>query len=528
MAIKRRSTDKNHVKQSEKLISHSNAISDKLKKCSKLGSNSKLCDLCRQCQTICNCIMHPIDTAKELKSRYQTYRQDRPKMTLICTGLFLVLILPLVFFLPVSGYSRLYKGLSQVTISKLNQMSSYIYNTYGSSKSKINPRYISRSDLNLARNNHKLYEFGTVQKQVPSVNLKSGSNSKSKVIDEYKVFKANEDKSKDQIEYFEKVIWANYTIQNFDQKFLQPLLIERVAGTPGAFQALQHLKDSLPDFYDTYVEKSEQRTPLDIDQGKPRLFQNLVAMSNKYAERQMVLACHYDSKYWPNKNEVFIGATDSAVPCAMLLQLAANLGKEVLKAGNIGLQLIFFDGEEAFVSWNKKDSVYGSNSLANSYSYIEKSLVNRKINKQNSQKIRRIDRIDCFVLLDLLGNKSPKFNHDRKFNEAKDLFVRMGEIERQPKLQKFFKPDSSGKREYYFNIRYAGKYSLGIDDDHRPWHDRGVNRIVHLIPVPFPFTWHEISDNYENLDFDTIWNLQIIIDTFTVEYLRLLEFVGKK
>jgi glutaminyl-peptide cyclotransferase len=39
--------------------------------------------------------------------------------------------------------------------------------------------------------------------------------------------------------------------------------------------------------------------------------------------RRIVLACHFDSKYFAN--EKFIGATDSAVPCAMLLDLAKFL-----------------------------------------------------------------------------------------------------------------------------------------------------------------------------------------------------------
>lgn len=39
--------------------------------------------------------------------------------------------------------------------------------------------------------------------------------------------------------------------------------------------------------------------------------------------RRVVLACHYDSKYFSNFE--FIAATDSAVPCAILLDLAKFL-----------------------------------------------------------------------------------------------------------------------------------------------------------------------------------------------------------
>lgn len=41
------------------------------------------------------------------------------------------------------------------------------------------------------------------------------------------------------------------------------------------------------------------------------------------ADRFLTLACHFDSKYFADF--AFIGATDSAVPCAMLIDLALTL-----------------------------------------------------------------------------------------------------------------------------------------------------------------------------------------------------------
>ena len=74
-----------------------------------------------------------------------------------------------------------------------------------------------------------------------------------------------------------------------------------------------------------------------------------------------------------------IAATDSAVPCAMMLDIALTLVPYMYKRvaqvtcslfhlksrlliffQNVGLQLIFFDGEEAFVNWSEQDSTYGS------------------------------------------------------------------------------------------------------------------------------------------------------------------------
>jgi len=52
-------------------------------------------------------------------------------------------------------------------------------------------------------------------------------------------------------------------------------------------------------------------------------FGNVIARLNPGATRFLTLACHYDSKYM--REGSFIGATDSAVPCAMMLHLASTL-----------------------------------------------------------------------------------------------------------------------------------------------------------------------------------------------------------
>lgn len=70
----------------------------------------------------------------------------------------------------------------------------------------------------------------------------------------------------------------------------------------------------------------------------------------------------------------FVGATDSAMSCAMMLDLAEildpllNSRLERLEDGleddedvaETTLQLIFFDGEEAFKDWTDTDSIYGA------------------------------------------------------------------------------------------------------------------------------------------------------------------------
>ena len=53
------------------------------------------------------------------------------------------------------------------------------------------------------------------------------------------------------------------------------------------------------------------------------------------------MACHFDSKYFPGED--FIGATDSAVPCAMMIELAYSLN-DLLKEdrnNNVSLNALY-------------------------------------------------------------------------------------------------------------------------------------------------------------------------------------------
>ena len=67
----------------------------------------------------------------------------------------------------------------------------------------------------------------------------------------------------------------------------------------------------------------------------------------------------------------FLGATDSAVPCAQMLNLAhtmkLDLDDHKSFKSDLTLQFIFFDGEEAFKQWTDTDSIYGARHLADKW-----------------------------------------------------------------------------------------------------------------------------------------------------------------
>ena len=108
-----------------------------------------------------------------------------------------------------------------------------------------------------------------------------------------------------------------------------------------------------------------------------------------------------------------MGATDSAVSCAQMINLAYTMRDELDASKNsspLTLQFIFFDGEEAFRQWTDTDSLYGSRHLASVW----------KNTPYQFQGIRgnTLDRIDIFMLLDLLGAKNPSLKSSQKPTEV--------------------------------------------------------------------------------------------------------------
>ncbi|KAF5913095.1 hypothetical protein HPG69_009046 [Diceros bicornis minor] len=119
------------------------------------------------------------------------------------------------------------------------------------------------------------------------------------------------------------------SISEMWQNDLRPLLIERYPGSPGSYAARQHIMQRIQRLQADWVLEVDtflSQTPYGY-----RSFSNIISTLNPTAKRHLVLACHYDSKYFPHwNNRVFVGATDSAVPCAMMLELARALDKQLL------------------------------------------------------------------------------------------------------------------------------------------------------------------------------------------------------
>ncbi|KAJ8923338.1 hypothetical protein NQ315_001896 [Exocentrus adspersus] len=320
----------------------------------------------------------------------------------------------------------------------------------------------------------------------------------------FKTFQQNHkphDLSNEDLRHLSKLSNPRYT-----EEVLDNILIPRVVGTPGHDKVFNYIKNELENLnWNVEVDEFDEEAPKQF--GVLR-FKNIVATLHPSAERYLVLACHYDSKYF--KNTVFVGATDSAVPCAMLLNLAKVMHKELDTARqdcDVSLKLIFFDGEEAFDTWGPKDSIYGARHLAQMYHN------NQQVAKSTGETVSDLDRMDIFVLLDLIGHKKTTFYS--YFQNTQDWYLRLVNIEERLNQLNMLKKSNKNRR-YFLRRGYGGH----IEDDHIPFLRKNVP-ILHLISNPFPDEWHKPDDNRDIINKDTVENINKILRAFVAEYLHL-------
>lgn len=86
------------------------------------------------------------------------------------------------------------------------------------------------------------------------------------------------------------------------------------------------------------------------------------------------------------------------------------------------MQLVFFDGEEAFKEWTDTDSLYGARHLANKWKST------KSFSKTKNIEVREVDKISALVLLDLIGAPNQKFYSF--YENTESLHGRLVQIER--------------------------------------------------------------------------------------------------
>jgi glutaminyl-peptide cyclotransferase len=195
----------------------------------------------------------------------------------------------------------------------------------------------------------------------------------------------------------------------------------------------------------------------DTPRGKVQ-FVNLIAQfpGQENAAPLFLLCSHYDTKTFDTIR--FVGANDAGSSTGLLLELARVIGQHPNLAAKI--ELVFFDGEEAYDHFSETDGLYGSRNFA------------RQLQGSSAKQFRG------GILFDMVGDRSLDVTlpTDSPPEIARDIFAAAEAL----KLRNYF--------------TYLDREMI---DDHSPLNAIGIPTID-VIDFDFPW-WHTAGDTIDKI-----------------------------
>jgi len=193
-------------------------------------------------------------------------------------------------------------------------------------------------------------------------------------------------------------------------------------------------------------------------------FVNLIARFSSDANTaspSFLFCSHYDTKLFDTIR--FVGANDGGSSTGLLLELARMLGHHANVARNV--ELVFFDGEEAFENFSETDGLYGSRFFA------------KQLQSEGAKKIRG------GALFDMVGDRSLGITlpADSPAAMARDVFAAAEAV----KLRKYFS--------------YLDRDMI---DDHTPLNAIGIPTID-IIDFDYPW-WHTADDTMDKISAESL------------------------
>jgi Zn-dependent M28 family amino/carboxypeptidase len=188
----------------------------------------------------------------------------------------------------------------------------------------------------------------------------------------------------------------------------------------------------------------------------PKQMVNLIARRSGGGKNVVVLASHYDTKYYEKMQ--FVGANDGGSSTGLLLELARVLA---FQKDSLDYWFLFLDGEEAFIEWSTFDSTYGSRHLAKRWK-----------EDGTAAKVR------AFILLDMIGGKQLGLYRELKSTPwLMDLVW------------------NTAVEEGFRDI--LGTTRAPVDDDHIPFLDVNIP-CVDIIDLDYA-SWHTAGDTLDKI-----------------------------
>ena len=205
-------------------------------------------------------------------------------------------------------------------------------------------------------------------------------------------------------------------------------------------------------------------------------FVNLIATFGAQSKPSFLLCSHYDTKTFDTG--AFVGANDGGSSTGLLLELARVVGKYPQLASR--LELVFFDGEEAYEHFTDTDGLYGSRHFA------------RQLSNSAAAKQFRGG-----ILFDMVGDRSLDITlpTDSPQEIAAGIFDSADSL----KLRKFFT---------YFDGP--------VTDDHTPLNAIGIPTID-LIDFHYD-AWHTLDDTIDKLSPESLRIVGAVAAHFIVKH----------
>jgi glutaminyl-peptide cyclotransferase len=195
--------------------------------------------------------------------------------------------------------------------------------------------------------------------------------------------------------------------------------------------------------------------------GAPVRMANLIVSWNPRATDRVLLACHYDTRPFPDNDRrdprgVFVGANDGGSGAALLMEMGNHMSRLPLTRG---VDFVFFDGEE-FVVRQQGQYFHGSTYFSREY-----------------RDHPPAHRYAAGVLVDMVG--------DRDLN----IFFEKNSLRLAPGVTRsvWHTASSLGIREFHSTTRHD------ISDDHLPLNEIARIPTCDIIDFDYPY-WHTTLD----------------------------------
>ena len=273
----------------------------------------------------------------------------------------------------------------------------------------------------------------------------------------------------------QKKIWEDFS---GDKALVHVQAMVDFGPRPPGTEAIEKTRTYLASQLETAGWKVERQTFADQTPRGTVQFVNLIATFGSQPAPSFLVCSHYDTKTFDDAR--FVGANDGGSSTGVLVELARVLAERPDLAKKV--ELVFFDGEEAYVAFTETDGLYGSR-------YFAKQLL-----AQNKAKSFRGG-----ILFDMVGDKTLNITlpPDSPADLARDIFASADAL----KVRRHF--------TYFGN---------DITDDHTPLNEAGIP-VIDLIDFDYP-PWHTPDDTIDKLGAESLR----ITGAVTAYYLSELAF----